>query len=336
MNPFGSYKRLLGNSVAAVSAAIEIYNKPKMDYRDETFVILLINGWELALKALLSKARQRIFYDKRRNEPYRTLSITDALRRVEKLFPSGIDYKATVANLERLITVRDNAIHFYNDKGVSVLVYALAQTSIVNYKDLLKDAFDRDLSQEITISLLPLALSAPVDPIAFLNAAPGAANTSEAVQQFHEGLREIVAELESEHRDTGRFMTIFSVSLQSTKKVASSDFLIGVDGAYGGGRPFLVQQRVDPNKAYPYRRIDIVSSISKPEQKGMGLTIGGQTLTAHVFQKVMTFYKFKEDEKYCWREEHGAITKYSQALLERLKSLSKQEVDATMNAGPKR
>ena len=32
-------------------AAIEIYNKPGFPYRNESFTILAINGWELLLKA---------------------------------------------------------------------------------------------------------------------------------------------------------------------------------------------------------------------------------------------------------------------------------------------
>jgi len=39
-------------------AAIEIYNKPQIEYRDECFVILLMNAWELFLKAILSKNKQ--------------------------------------------------------------------------------------------------------------------------------------------------------------------------------------------------------------------------------------------------------------------------------------
>jgi hypothetical protein len=54
MNYRGSYRHLLRNGKAALLAAIEIYNKPRFEYRDECFVILLLNAWELALKALLS------------------------------------------------------------------------------------------------------------------------------------------------------------------------------------------------------------------------------------------------------------------------------------------
>jgi len=55
MNLRGSYTALRNNSKAAMLAAIEIYNKPQIAYRDECFSILLVNAWELLLKATLSK-----------------------------------------------------------------------------------------------------------------------------------------------------------------------------------------------------------------------------------------------------------------------------------------
>jgi len=42
---------LLDRAVAAMAAAVEIYNKPGFPYRTESFTILAINGWELLLKA---------------------------------------------------------------------------------------------------------------------------------------------------------------------------------------------------------------------------------------------------------------------------------------------
>jgi hypothetical protein len=56
MNYRGSYRRLIGNSTSAAVGAIEIYNKPRFEYRDQVFVELLMNGWELFLKAVISKA----------------------------------------------------------------------------------------------------------------------------------------------------------------------------------------------------------------------------------------------------------------------------------------
>lgn len=45
------YQRLLEKSVHSALSAIEIYNKPDFKYREESFSILMVNTWELLLKA---------------------------------------------------------------------------------------------------------------------------------------------------------------------------------------------------------------------------------------------------------------------------------------------
>jgi Domain of unknown function (DUF3644) len=50
-----TYDCLVDNSLSAVLAAIEIYNKPNFSYREEAFTILIINAWELILKAKILK-----------------------------------------------------------------------------------------------------------------------------------------------------------------------------------------------------------------------------------------------------------------------------------------
>ncbi|HEU5076808.1 MAG TPA: DUF3644 domain-containing protein, partial [Polyangiaceae bacterium] len=227
MNPYGSYRALLSNAVAAMSAAIEIYNKPNFTYREECFTILQVNAWELVLKALLSKNRRRIYYKKVRGQPYRTLSVSDALTRSEKLFPSAVAFKPTAENLRLLIGYRDSAVHFYNRPGFEALIYALAQTSIVNFRDLVSAAFDRDISKEITVSLLPLSFAPPVDPVEFLKE-KASSTGSDAVSEYSRTIRELVVQLESEGEDTARLLTTFSVALVSTKKVSAADLVVGV------------------------------------------------------------------------------------------------------------
>ena len=158
MNYRGSYKKLLGNAKAAIVAAIEIYNKPVFQYRDECMVILLLNAWELALKALLSQKKQSVFYSKKRNQPYRTLSWQDALIKARVYFPNALPYPPIQRNLELLGTYRDNAVHFYNAKDFGVVLYALAQTSIKNFRDFLDGAFAVKLENEVNWQLLPLGI----------------------------------------------------------------------------------------------------------------------------------------------------------------------------------
>jgi len=46
---------LVNNSKSALIASVEIHNKPIFPYRYEVVTILLINAWELILKAYLLK-----------------------------------------------------------------------------------------------------------------------------------------------------------------------------------------------------------------------------------------------------------------------------------------
>lgn len=107
MNLRGSYTSLRNNSKAAMLAAIEIYNKPQIAYRDECFSILLVNAWELLLKAVLSKNKQRVFYPKERTQPYKTFSVVDGLIKAKGFFPFSIQYEPVAKNINALLTYRN-------------------------------------------------------------------------------------------------------------------------------------------------------------------------------------------------------------------------------------
>lgn len=323
MNLFGSYRALLGNSVAAVSAAVEVYNKPRMEYRAECFVILLVNGWELMLKALLSKNRKRIYYKKKRGEPYRTISVSDALTRSEKLFPAGVPFKPTAENLRLLIGYRDSAIHFYNRPGFGSLIYALAQTCVVNYRDIVQGAFDRDITKEITLSVLPLSIAPPVDPVQFLKEKV-ASTANGAVEEFSRSIKDLVVELEEEGEDTGRLLTTFSVHLVSTKKITSADIVVGVGAAAGITDALLVTRPVDPNKSHPYREVDVVGR--KGGAPGLRLKIGTGDIGQHQFRALVHRYGAREKPEYCWRDETGAVTRYSPAWIEFIRRLTPDDL----------
>ena len=171
MNYQGPYKKLLGNSIAAMVSAVEVYNRPWGDYREETFSILLINSWELLLKAVISKGKGSIFYKKRRGEPYRTLNWKDAFHRVVflSLWPKAIEADPVLANLKMMASYRDSAVHFYNERGLLPIMYALSQTSVMNFRDVAVAIFGKDLtSQKLSWQILPIGPANPIDPVAFM------------------------------------------------------------------------------------------------------------------------------------------------------------------------
>jgi hypothetical protein len=48
-------QRFVDKSAAAITAAVEVYNKPAFPYREETFAILALNAWELLVKPKVLK-----------------------------------------------------------------------------------------------------------------------------------------------------------------------------------------------------------------------------------------------------------------------------------------
>lgn len=322
MNYRGSYRKLLGNAKAAMLGAIEIYNKPRFDYRDECFVILLLNAWELVLKAVVSKNKQSIYYPKRRKQPYRTLSLTDAFNKSEKFFPKKIDALPVRKNLELLTTYRDNAVHFYNEKDFGHIVYALAQTGIVNFKDLIHEVFGLDLTEEITWHLLPLGLNPPIDPIQYISGKSKKSDKkSRATAHFLSELRTAVQDVEDSQGDTGRLLTIFTVNLQSTKKIQKADIIVGVKREDEAGGPLVINRIMDPNRSHPLRQKDVLEKVGN---------INGKDLTSYVFQAIAWKHDLRSDDRFCWRASEGVLTRYSNDIIPWLKNLGANDVDGAV------
>lgn len=323
MNYRGSYRKLLGNGKAALLASIEIYNKPRIEYRDECFVILLLNAWELILKAVLSKQGHSIFYPKRRNEAHRTFSLDDAFRKAEPLLPAALGLPALRMNLELLSTYRDNAVHFYNAEGFGSMIYVLAQTSIVNLKDLLKSVFDVNLSEEITWQLLPLGLDPPIDPLRYMAGDQTQGRQNSAVQQFLAELSRSTQELEAQHVDTGRLLTIFRIKLESTKKIENADLVVGLqragETAASPSGPLVVSRTMDPNVTHPLRTTDVMAAV--------GGTLHGREFKSGAFQAIAWKHGLKENQQYCWKATGGALVRYSHDTVAFVKRLTQGDID---------
>ena len=169
-----SSEELIDRSIAATVAAIEIYNKPNFLYREETFSILAINGWELLLKAKWLKEN-----DNKVDSLYvmETCKKKDELKikcsRSGNPFTHSLDYLAKKlveqrhlgqnvwANIEALTETRDSSIHFYNLSGsFAVRIQEIGIASLQNFALLVKEWFGRDLS-EYNFYLMPLSFITP-------------------------------------------------------------------------------------------------------------------------------------------------------------------------------
>ena len=312
--PDGLCDNLLGNAKAAVAAALEIYNKPTFSYRDECVSMLLLNAWELTLKALLVQNEQSIFLP---NEPKKTISWRKALEFTQHHFPDSVPYMPVSQNLRLLGTYRNQVSHFYLQEELRVVLYALFQTSIKNLRDLIEGAFGIRLEDEFNWSLLPIGIRPPVDAVAYLTSASQATTTAQ-VRGFIDEIMKATKNIRQADEDTGRLLTVFNVKLESVRKIGDADVVVGITKEPESSSTAFVRS-IDPNKTHPLRQKEIVEKIG---------CVGERKFTSYDFQAIVRKYGIKDKPQYCWKAEVGMLVLYSLEIVTFIRGLSIRKIDA--------
>lgn len=181
------YKVLLEKAVAACISAIEVYNKPDFKYREETFSILMINAWELLLKAKVLKdnpKNQKILFatrpkrlkdgrlsetlteiKKTRSGNPMTIDLSRALELVAANGANGVN-EAFKENIHALCEIRDSSIHSYSaDKELCKAVLELGTASLRNFINANKKWFKNDLSK-YNFFLMPISFFSDIGEVA--------------------------------------------------------------------------------------------------------------------------------------------------------------------------
>ena len=160
------YKPFVDKSVGAALSAIEIYNKPDFKYREETFAILMINAWELLLKAKIVKENKNslksiyVLKNKIGKNGNKLATLTPDLNRSGNPKSIGLPKCLSICeqspinlnpivkdNILVLMEIRDTAIHFqHDDHYLSKKVFEIGTASLKNYLTLIVEWFEYDLS----------------------------------------------------------------------------------------------------------------------------------------------------------------------------------------------
>lgn len=221
------YENLVECSLAAALSSIEIYNKPNFQYREETFTILMINAWELLLKAkILKDANDDITslyvpdnqggYKQTRNGTHLTIEINGAINQV------GL--AQTVANnIKLLVEIRDTVVHFYHASSLNYLLYTLGAATLQNYQKLMTSWFAKSLL-EYNFYILPLGFAYNFKTLSLLEfeKEPGAIAN----------LIRSVIDMQSTNEQSDDFYLVCEITAQIKKKVqyiGDVDFSLGID-----------------------------------------------------------------------------------------------------------
>lgn len=154
-------------SISAAISAIEIYNKPDFNYREEAFSLLMINAWELLLKAKWLADRDEdistlyVIGDDgepktgRSGNPF-THSVHYIASKLSEDQDSGME-KPCFDNIQALIEVRDSSAHFINkDIYFGRRILEIGTAALRNYVHLATEWFQLDLSK-YNFFLMPIS-----------------------------------------------------------------------------------------------------------------------------------------------------------------------------------
>lgn len=245
---------------AALLASIELFNKPDFRYREEAFTILALNAWELLLKAkLLAENNNRLqcltFYQTRLTKSGRqskrkyvktnragnaqTIGLGQVIGDLEA---KGTRLPAAVRhNLDGLMEIRDNAIHFINaDPRLAKQVLELGTAAVKNFIELAKQWFRLDLS----------AYNLYLMPIGFV-AAPGVGIGLHAGDDEGRLIRYIAALVRDAPKDDGTdFHVSLEVNLSFKRSAADAAAVVAVTNDPDAAKVALSEE--DVRKIYPW------------------------------------------------------------------------------------
>ena len=264
--------RFLQKAEAALLSASEVYNRPTFAYREETFAILALNAWELLLKAKLlaehdnnprclytfeqrvtKQGKQSKKHYLRRNRS--GAALTHGLWKTMAVLENrtGVKVDAAVqANLEALVEVRDNAVHFVvASSQLAKQVLEVGTAAVRNFVELARLWFQQDLSGRLFF-LMPIGF---VDP----------PNSATAINLSKDETRLIayLAQLASSTTQGGKspFSVTLEVNLSFKRSTAARAMAVAITN--DPGAPQVALAEADFKKIYKWTYGQLVEHLKK-------------------------------------------------------------------------
>lgn len=231
-------KNLIKNAISAYVAGIEIHNKPNFNYRYEVVIILMINAWELILKAYIYKyhKKEKILYKDGTSK-----SIDDCLNIVVNKL--GKKFLVQKENIELLCEYRNMVIHFYS-RDLDIIIYALLRKNVIFFSNFFKDNFNIDLGDESNLILLPIGFKKTISPIDFMSNESILKNSSKEVKNFISKIIASSSKLNSKGIEDTVFID-FGINLTNVRNTKNADIVAGVNNTQGNPINFEVVKKAN-------------------------------------------------------------------------------------------
>lgn len=292
-------RQLIEKSQEAFLLSLEIYNKPTIKYRIESFSVFFCNAWELLLKAYIlerTKQEKSIFYPKERNKPRKSIALRDA---VKKVFPNEKD--PVRKNIEDIADLRDSATHLII-KELEAVYVGLFQAGVLNYVETLKSWFGIKVVDKISPAMLSLIFDM------------GIVNPVILRKKHGKEVADFFLQKESEIKNTTTTLSNkkYSVSIEYklalVKSPKNADITLS-SGPEGKASGIILHVAKDPSLTHPYRQIDCINKVKEKIAKEI-------VFNSYDFQSILYKEKIRGNSKYHYCYKTFRTNSYSPDFVE--------------------
>ena len=294
-------KTLIQKSQESFLLALELYNKPTIGYRAESFSILFSNAWELLLKANLLEQnngkRNIIFKKKQKNKRRESITLDDALN---KIFFNSQD--PVRKNIEYISGIRNEATHLIIEELDPYFSRAF-QVGVINYIGHLLSWFGIDLNERLNPGLLSLISDkSKLMDITVLR-------SRYSKEDFQAILYWINRFQELEKLGEKAVLSIqHTVAIIKNPKKADYIISAGDSGTQDIG---IIQKVRDPDVSHPFNRKRAVSEIRKSLPKS--IKFKEYEFETYVFVKG---HKKSNNNEFHYKGRFSGSSQYSQKLID--------------------
>lgn len=286
---------LLEKSVGAFILGLEIFNKPTIKYRVEGFSFFICNAWELMLKAELINRNIPLYY---KNNPDRTISLTDAIKKIY----SDENIRIRL-NLEKIVDLRNMSTHFITEE-YELKYIPLFQSCVFNYEKEMERRHGIKITDYIPHNFL--ALTAHIEP--YSNEEIRIKYPPEIAEKLIKKSNEI--RILADQFDSDHFAVSVQQNLYITRKKDQADFHVSIENG-ADNKVRIVKELKDPANTHPLS-FSVVITLIKERMNKLNLRIDNEKgFTKIVLRDFISFYQIKENPKYCYEHKVGNTTTYT-------------------------
>lgn len=237
---------LLNASKSAIFSAVEIHNKPQFLYRYPTVSMLMINAWELLLKAFIYKfiGKSKIY---ERDDKKHTITFSNSLVLVRDFINTNEgkgSFNAVFANLDLIDQYRNTNVHYFEEE-LNPAIYMLLSRSVINYNNFLDKYFNKDITKESSLFILPIGFNIPFNPVDFLNK-----NYESVNNDFVSAIIKYIKELNDENIQDP-ILVGFDTLLTSVKNISNSDIIAAINQQDNRAIPVYKAYKLSNNPSAP-------------------------------------------------------------------------------------